>query len=271
MTNTNTEVSVKDLIMNNTVRFQCLRKNIAFYEIRHGNDMYSFPVPLEDIGEGTLTKEDKAIMFMRWIRKAKESGELVRSNTQSQVGVGSLVDNARVIDYIIENVTEDFMNAYGIEEVDHWTPIGTPIMPIKVTVTKSNGAIETHTGQTFMDTYPPLTAETMPPPMVEPLGKGDFELPGFNSETDAIIKDTLKSLPVSFASVPTVDYPPTTIEVTFANGDVTRMELHEYVDHITPKPDEYEELEKLLKANCSPEFLIDSGLLVFLAKHKSQR
>jgi len=39
---------------------------------------YSFPVRLEDLGEATILAEDKAIFFMRYIRKALESNEFQR-------------------------------------------------------------------------------------------------------------------------------------------------------------------------------------------------
>jgi hypothetical protein len=39
---------------------------------------YSFPVPLEDVGEATLNAEEKAITYMRYIRKAIEEGTFVR-------------------------------------------------------------------------------------------------------------------------------------------------------------------------------------------------
>lgn len=33
---------------------------------------YSFPVPIQDVDGATLIARDKAITFMRWIRKALE-------------------------------------------------------------------------------------------------------------------------------------------------------------------------------------------------------
>ena len=38
---------------------------------------YVFPVPLEDIGDATLELEDKAIMFMRYIKRAIGEGSFV--------------------------------------------------------------------------------------------------------------------------------------------------------------------------------------------------
>ncbi len=51
-------------------------KSVHFTKYRQGNLYYrtesgfEFPVPLEDIGDATFLAEDKAILFMRYIRKA---------------------------------------------------------------------------------------------------------------------------------------------------------------------------------------------------------
>ena len=41
-------------------------------------DLYQFPVPIEDIGNATMLSEDKAITYMRWIRKAMEDKTLIK-------------------------------------------------------------------------------------------------------------------------------------------------------------------------------------------------
>lgn len=83
-------MNIKDLIKNNTVHFDSYRQGVFYYtiiylvksanqeqEIPYGTE-FQFPVPLDDIGTATLLKEDKAITFMRWIRKAKEEGTLIQ-------------------------------------------------------------------------------------------------------------------------------------------------------------------------------------------------
>lgn len=42
----------------------------------HDKD-HIFPVPLSDVGDATLHAPDKAIIFMRYIRRAIEEGTLV--------------------------------------------------------------------------------------------------------------------------------------------------------------------------------------------------
>ena len=75
-------MNIKEIVKNNTVRFDRYRQNHMYYVVAvPGEDSeFSFPVPLEDIGDATLNAEDKAITFMRYIRKAIEDGTFVKAN-----------------------------------------------------------------------------------------------------------------------------------------------------------------------------------------------
>lgn len=57
--------SVKDLVKNKAVHFQYCRDNELWYST---DDGFTFPVPTKDIGTATFLRDDKAIIFMRWIR-----------------------------------------------------------------------------------------------------------------------------------------------------------------------------------------------------------
>ncbi|HEX4328942.1 MAG TPA: hypothetical protein VH105_19165 [Burkholderiales bacterium] len=48
------------------VRFRSYREGEFWYETECG---FVFPVPLDDIGGAEMLTEDKAILFMRYIRK----------------------------------------------------------------------------------------------------------------------------------------------------------------------------------------------------------
>ena len=67
--------SIKEIVKDNVVNFSHLRAQVAYYTVAVEGKSYSFPVPLEDIGVGTLLAQDKAITFMRWIRKAIDANE----------------------------------------------------------------------------------------------------------------------------------------------------------------------------------------------------
>lgn len=64
-----------EIVKDNKVTFDFMRAGIAYYNVIVDNLSYRFPVPLEDVGDATLMKEDKAIIFMRYIRKAIENNE----------------------------------------------------------------------------------------------------------------------------------------------------------------------------------------------------
>ena len=74
-------MDIKNIVKDNEVRFARLRQGYAYYTVRVPADGidYVFPVPLSDVGDATLLATDKAIVFMRFIRKALEEGTFVRA------------------------------------------------------------------------------------------------------------------------------------------------------------------------------------------------
>ena len=59
--------TLKEMIVNNQqVRFSFYRDRQLWYETECG---FRFPVPIEDAGTATFLAEDRAILFMRYIRK----------------------------------------------------------------------------------------------------------------------------------------------------------------------------------------------------------
>ena len=59
--------TLKEMIVNNQkVRFSYYRDGQLWYETEC---KFLFPVPLEDAGTATFLAEDRAILFMRYIRK----------------------------------------------------------------------------------------------------------------------------------------------------------------------------------------------------------
>lgn len=52
-----------------SVTFQYYRDGNLWYRTETGLD---FPVPIDDIGSATFMASDKALLFMRWIRKHLE-------------------------------------------------------------------------------------------------------------------------------------------------------------------------------------------------------
>lgn len=65
----NTTNNIKEMVKDKTVSFIFFRDNELWYTTECG---FEFPVPTSDVGKGVFKNTDKAIYFMRWIRKHKE-------------------------------------------------------------------------------------------------------------------------------------------------------------------------------------------------------
>jgi hypothetical protein len=79
------KLTIKEIIKDNHVKFREYRKGILYYQIVIMNDislddagLYTFPVPLDDCGDATFKASDKAILFMRYIRKAMDDGTFIK-------------------------------------------------------------------------------------------------------------------------------------------------------------------------------------------------
>lgn len=68
-------MSIKEHIKGN-VEFQFYRDGNLYYKTESG---ITFPVPIEDIGNATFLRTDKAMLFMRYIRKFLTSIEGAKS------------------------------------------------------------------------------------------------------------------------------------------------------------------------------------------------
>lgn len=60
-------MSIKDMVSGGKkVNFKFYRDGDLWYSTECG---FEFPVPIDDVGNATFLSEDKAILFMRYIRK----------------------------------------------------------------------------------------------------------------------------------------------------------------------------------------------------------
>lgn len=60
-------MNIKEMVKDNKkVKFSFYRDKELWYITETG---FEFPVPIDDIGNATFMAEDKAILFMRYIRK----------------------------------------------------------------------------------------------------------------------------------------------------------------------------------------------------------
>jgi hypothetical protein len=63
------------IVNNQTVRFSFYRDGQLWYETTCG---FRFPVPISDAGTATFLAEDRAILFMRYIRRQMAALEAAR-------------------------------------------------------------------------------------------------------------------------------------------------------------------------------------------------
>jgi hypothetical protein len=72
-------MNIKDIVKGNQVRFLRYRQGVMYYCVAVPGvpNEFMFPVPLADAGDATLEAQEKAILFMRYIRKAIEEGTFV--------------------------------------------------------------------------------------------------------------------------------------------------------------------------------------------------
>lgn len=76
----NKVVSITNLVKpGNMVHFVSYRQGFFTYRVvTEQGEAWEFPVPLDDIGTATLMDMDKAITYMRWIRKALQDKTLIK-------------------------------------------------------------------------------------------------------------------------------------------------------------------------------------------------
>lgn len=84
-------MNVKEMVINNKqVQFVKFDSDRLWYQAENG---FEFAVPVSDIGAATFISKDKAILFMRWIKKQLDSG--VISQTSNKIIDGEQVNFIR--------------------------------------------------------------------------------------------------------------------------------------------------------------------------------
>jgi hypothetical protein len=69
------------MVKNKKVTFMHYSNKELWYETEDG---FEFPVPIEDTGNATFLAEDKAILFMRYIRKHKDMLDNAKKRGRSE-------------------------------------------------------------------------------------------------------------------------------------------------------------------------------------------
>jgi len=97
-------MSIKELIQGN-VTFQYFRNNKLWYKT--GNGKMIFPVPVEDIGNATLNREEKGILFMRYIRKWLELCSVSKVSDKSPNEVDLIQKDKSKMPLLLDNENQE--------------------------------------------------------------------------------------------------------------------------------------------------------------------
>lgn len=62
-------MNIKEMLKDKQVTLDFYRKGELWYTTECG---FKFPVPIEDTGDGTFLPKDRAMLFMRYVRKQIE-------------------------------------------------------------------------------------------------------------------------------------------------------------------------------------------------------
>lgn len=73
-------MSILNIVKDATASFQYYRQGNLYYRTSTGFD---FVIPLEDTGDASFLVEDKAIFFMRWIRKQLATDQTATQETEN--------------------------------------------------------------------------------------------------------------------------------------------------------------------------------------------
>lgn len=70
---------IKEMVVDNKkVKFLSYKQKELWYVTETG---FEFPVPIDDVGDGVFMAEDKALLFMRWIKKHVKMLEEAKQET----------------------------------------------------------------------------------------------------------------------------------------------------------------------------------------------
>lgn len=76
-------MNIKDIVKDNKVYFLYACEGKLYYGVKVEDKWYQFPVPfdnIEEVGNASFLSEDKAIIFMRYIRKALDNNDFILTN-----------------------------------------------------------------------------------------------------------------------------------------------------------------------------------------------
>lgn len=103
-------MDIKHMVGNNKiVKFVRYREGEFIYVTECG---FEFPVPISDIGTATLLAQDKAILFLRYIRKHVETKKSEKTAVSESVGISASLEE--VPETTVEGTVEAFKHLLNL-------------------------------------------------------------------------------------------------------------------------------------------------------------
>jgi len=104
---------IKEFVANgNLAHFSSLQDGVAVYTVAAEGQTYSFPIPLPDLMDATINSCEKAMMLMRYIRKAIDANQLVETQSTNPILAGK--DDAQFEYYRAGNVYYKVLTSTGL-------------------------------------------------------------------------------------------------------------------------------------------------------------
>ena len=70
--------NLTQIVKNNTVEFDSYRAGFFYYTVDVAEDRYRFPIEMNEVGTATMLKSDKALLYMRFIKKAIDGHQFIK-------------------------------------------------------------------------------------------------------------------------------------------------------------------------------------------------
>jgi len=118
-------MKILDTVKDKTVHLSHFNSKTAYYIASYEHDDYEFPVDLQDTGSANLLPEDKAMLFMRYIRKAIKDETFIKILDRDFLEKNTLLENGSSSgDGGIDVETTNFYSKWNGEWYHRWEESG---------------------------------------------------------------------------------------------------------------------------------------------------
>jgi hypothetical protein len=107
------KMNIKEMVKDHKrVKFSFYRDRELWYITEDG---FEFPVPIEEVGNATFMAEDRAILFMRYIRKHMEMLDKARKEHKEALSVNTLGMMDQTMKNLAQGIAGEPVNLEGLK------------------------------------------------------------------------------------------------------------------------------------------------------------